>query len=205
MHQQPAGGVGAHAALPVIAAVAFVGPADPVGTLALEGELGRVLEDEDGAMGSDDAAARRLDVARQDIPLADPVVDEEPLGRLGVGPVLARQGKALSHGGRSLRGLTWISSPPIPPDLQPAERLWRLTNEPRANQHFDTLADLNHVLADHCCALADNPDRIRAETLFRWWPPPPEMPSWEVIRRRRYHRERCHRPNRQAAWRKEGQ
>jgi len=60
--------------------------------------------------------------------------------------------------------------PPYSPELQPAERLWPLTNEPIANQHFARLNDLDEVLADRCCSLADDPDRIRAETLFHWWP-----------------------------------
>ncbi|MCW2240386.1 hypothetical protein [Azospirillum canadense] len=45
-----------------------------------------------------------------------------------------------------------------------------MTNEPIANQHFDTLVELDDTLADHGCALADDPDRITAETLFHWWP-----------------------------------
>ena len=49
-------------------------------------------------------------------------------------------------------GLELEFLPAYSPELQPAERLWPLTNEPLANQHFDTLADLDDVLADHCWA-----------------------------------------------------
>ena len=67
-------------------------------------------------------------------------------------------------------GLTLEILPPYSPELQPAERLWPLTNEPIANGYFDSLDDLDAVLAERCCVLADNPERLRAETLFHWWP-----------------------------------
>lgn len=42
-----------------------------------------------------------------------------------------------------------------------------LTHGPIANGYFD---DLDTVLVEHCCVLADDPERLRAETLFHWWP-----------------------------------
>jgi transposase len=60
--------------------------------------------------------------------------------------------------------------PPYSPELQPAEPLWPLINEPLAKQHFHTLADLDQVLGERCCHLADDHDRIRASTQFHWWP-----------------------------------
>jgi hypothetical protein len=56
------------------------------------------------------------------------------------------------------------------PELQPAEHLWPVINEPLANQHFHTLADLDEVLAERCCDLANDPDRIKSSTQFHWWP-----------------------------------
>ncbi|MCW2240637.1 transposase [Azospirillum canadense] len=67
-------------------------------------------------------------------------------------------------------GITPEFFPPYSPELQPAERLWPLTNEPLANRYFGRLADLDEALADHCCTLTDDPDHLRAETLFHWWP-----------------------------------
>ncbi len=55
--------------LPVIAAVVLAGPADLVETLALERDLGCVLDDPDDAWSGNDAPADRLDVACQDVPL----------------------------------------------------------------------------------------------------------------------------------------
>jgi transposase len=60
--------------------------------------------------------------------------------------------------------------PPYSPELQPAEHLWPVIKEPLANQHFHTLADLDQILAEQCCSLAEDQDRIRASTHFHWWP-----------------------------------
>ena len=60
--------------------------------------------------------------------------------------------------------------PPYSPELQPAEHLWPLLNEPLANKHFHTLADLGQVLGERCCDLADDHDRISSSTRFHWWP-----------------------------------
>lgn len=60
--------------------------------------------------------------------------------------------------------------PPYSPELQPAEHLWPLVNEPLANQHFPTLAELDQALGERCCDLADDYDRIRSSTGFHWWP-----------------------------------
>ena len=64
--------------------------------------------------------------------------------------------------------LEWL--PPYSPELQPAERLWPLINEPLANRSFATLAALDAVLAAQCVQLAEQPERVRAHTLFHWWP-----------------------------------
>ena len=64
--------------------------------------------------------------------------------------------------------LVWL--PPYSPELQPAERLWPLTNEPLANRSFADLAELETVQAQRCLALHAQPERVRAATLFHWWP-----------------------------------
>jgi transposase len=60
--------------------------------------------------------------------------------------------------------------PPYSPELQPAEHLWPLVNEPLANRSFTTLADLDQALGQRCCDLADDDDRIKSSTQFHWWP-----------------------------------
>jgi hypothetical protein len=71
--------------------------------------------------------------------------------------------------------LAWL--PAYSPELQPAERLWPLTNAPLANRAFPDLAALDAVLAAQCVRLAEQPDRVRAQTLFHWWPPTLSMPE----------------------------
>lgn len=54
--------------------------------------------------------------------------------------------------------------------LQPAERLWPLTNEAIANKLFQTLDELEEVLFQRCRALLKQQDLIRGLTCFHWWP-----------------------------------
>lgn len=56
------------------------------------------------------------------------------------------------------------------PELQPAERLWPLTNEPIANELFETLDELEEVLFHRCRALLQQQELIRGLTCFHWWP-----------------------------------
>ena len=56
-------------------------------------------------------------------------------------------------------GVELMFLPPYSPQIQPAERLWPLTNEPIVNEYFETLEELDEVLAERC--------RILATTLIR--------------------------------------
>lgn len=79
------------------------------------------------------------------------------------------------HGEPGLRipdGVRLVFLPPYSPELQPAERLWPLLDEPLANRHFDALDDLDAALAERCRALDGDPARIAAHTNFHWWPKP---------------------------------
>ena len=60
--------------------------------------------------------------------------------------------------------------PPYSPELQPAERLWPLTNEALANRHFQDLDALQDAQAQRCLTLQTQPEVIRAYTSFHWWP-----------------------------------
>jgi hypothetical protein len=51
--------------------------------------------------------------------------------------------------------------PPYSPELQPAERLWCLVDEPLVNQHFENIQQLEDVLALRCCVLQKMKDEIR--------------------------------------------
>jgi hypothetical protein len=60
--------------------------------------------------------------------------------------------------------------PPYSPELQPAKRLWPLTNEPLANRHFHALNALQAVQEQCCLTLQAMPEVIRAHTHFHSWP-----------------------------------
>lgn len=60
--------------------------------------------------------------------------------------------------------------PAYSPELQPAERLWTLVDEPLANRAFAALDDLEAVLVDRCRTLEAERDRLKAHTHFHWWP-----------------------------------
>jgi DDE superfamily endonuclease len=68
------------------------------------------------------------------------------------------------------KGIELAFLPAYTPELQPAERLWPLTNEAVANKHFATLAELDAALSERCRTLAAMPDVIKAATRFGWWP-----------------------------------
>ena len=67
-------------------------------------------------------------------------------------------------------GVRFCFLPPYTPELQPAERLWPLANEGVANLQFDTLDQLTETLERRCNTLIDQPDLIKATTLFHWGP-----------------------------------
>jgi DDE superfamily endonuclease len=77
------------------------------------------------------------------------------------------------HTGDEVRvpeGVHLVFLPSYSPELQPAEHLWPLTNEPLANACFASLAQLEAVQADRCLTLQQQPALIRQHTLFHWWP-----------------------------------
>lgn len=67
-------------------------------------------------------------------------------------------------------GIRLVYLPPYTPELQPAETLWVHVDEPIVNRHFETLAELDAVVAERCVELADNRDLIRGQAGFHWWP-----------------------------------
>ncbi len=66
-------------------------------------------------------------------------------------------------------GLHLTFLPSHSPELQPAERLWTLVNEPIANRTFETLDDLEEILFHRCQSLLQQQDFIQGLTGFHWW------------------------------------
>jgi transposase len=56
------------------------------------------------------------------------------------------------------------------PELQPAERLWVLTNEAVANGLFEEIEELEEALVERCIELHDQSEAIRDLTNYHWWP-----------------------------------
>src|SRR5204863_4430031 len=56
-------------------------------------------------------------------------------------------------------GIRPVYLPPYSPELQPAEHLWPVLDEPLANHYFATLAELERVGANRCRGLDCDPVR----------------------------------------------
>jgi transposase len=68
-----------------------------------------------------------------------------------------------------LDGLHVEFLPPYSPELQPAERLWVILDEPIVNRYVETIEELEQVLYDRCRVLLKQQDFIRGLTQFHWW------------------------------------
>lgn len=66
-------------------------------------------------------------------------------------------------------GLHLLFLPPYSPELQPAERLWPLVDEPIVNRCFESIEELDEVLAERCVELTRQPDYVKGFTHFHWW------------------------------------
>lgn len=70
-------------------------------------------------------------------------------------------------------GVHPVFLPPWSPELQPAERLWGLVDEPVANRVFPDLDALEAVLVDRCRELERRRAEIRSRCRYHWWPEEP--------------------------------
>jgi hypothetical protein len=67
-------------------------------------------------------------------------------------------------------GVRLVFLPPYTPELQPAETLWTLVDEPIVNKHVATLDELDQTIGKRCVALANQRDAIKSRAGFHWWP-----------------------------------
>src|SRR5690606_2496839 len=109
MHQEPAHRAHRATAVLILATVERMHDADLLGPLSLIGELGRVLQNQDGTLCCCEAAARRQEVTGKDLLLADALIGKEAIGCLGISPVLAGQRNARTHG--ALHSLHELAEP----------------------------------------------------------------------------------------------
>ncbi|MEO0688239.1 MAG: IS630 family transposase, partial [Cyanobacteria bacterium J06649_11] len=59
--------------------------------------------------------------------------------------------------------------PPYSPELQPAERLWSLVDEPIANENIETIDELEEILSKRCCVLSQMNEEIKNLTDYHWF------------------------------------
>ena len=77
------------------------------------------------------------------------------------------------HGPENLAvpdGISLVFLPPYSPELQPAERLWSLVDEPIVNRHVASPHELTAVIAERCRRL--DAATLEPHTSFHWWPKP---------------------------------
>ena len=59
--------------------------------------------------------------------------------------------------------------PPYSPELQPAERLWSLVDEPLVNQYFESIEEIEDILVQRCNFLREEmQEEIRKLTNYHW-------------------------------------
>jgi len=58
--------------------------------------------------------------------------------------------------------------PPYSPELQPAERLWLMVDEPLVNQHIGSIKELEELLSKRSCVLPEMREEIKAITNYHW-------------------------------------
>lgn len=91
--------------------------------------------------------------------------------------VVDRAGWHIAHDLALPDGVDLVLLPSYSPELQPAERLWALLDEPVANRAFADLGALEDVLVERCRVLEADPQRLTAHTHFHWWPADPQPES----------------------------
>lgn len=63
-------------------------------------------------------------------------------------------------------GIEPVFLPPYSPQLQPAERLWEVTDAPLFNRVPESLAELDAALSEQCCRLSQEPERLRSRLCY---------------------------------------
>ena len=67
-------------------------------------------------------------------------------------------------------GIKMVYLPPYSPELQPAETLWTLVDEPIVNTFVPNLTKLIDTITERCSNLTKRQPEISSRTNFAWWP-----------------------------------
>src|ERR1700680_1090252 len=103
MHQDAADRMRSQPPRLVASTIYTFGDADRLRVLPRIGKLGRIMEHKHQAVSGGCAITSRLKMAGQNVRLADALIGEKAIGRLGVSPILTDQRNALPHGAPELR------------------------------------------------------------------------------------------------------
>jgi transposase len=68
------------------------------------------------------------------------------------------------------RATPGVPAPSGSPELQPAERLWPLSNEAVANRPFEDIGEIEEALVERCVQLHGQSESVRNLTNYHWWP-----------------------------------
>jgi len=131
MHQDPADGNVPPSATLVPAANGVVENTNRGHLLAMVGELGRVMQNQYRPLLGQKSFAGGVEMSREDIRFADPIICEETVGGFGVGPVLTHPGNAATY---------------------PAGKLLQQLSKPLAQPHIGEIA-ARQFLINPCIAL----------------------------------------------------
>jgi transposase len=77
------------------------------------------------------------------------------------------------HGPSNLKipdGIRLLFLPAYTPELQPAEHLWEILDEPIVNKHIPDLEALEGIVSKRCVQLANERQTLKGRTGFHWWP-----------------------------------
>ncbi len=80
-------------------------------------------------------------------------------------------------------GARLVFLPPYTPELQPAETLWALVDEPIVNKHIATIRERDDIIGKRRPALANERAAIKGRAGFHWRP----NRQAEVISRKPYY------------------
>ncbi|MBD2621703.1 transposase [Microcystis flos-aquae FACHB-1344] len=67
-----------------------------------------------------------------------------------------------------LDGIMLDFLPAYSPELQPAERLWSLVDEPLVNEYFETIEEIEEILITRCQYLETMTNEIKNLTNYHW-------------------------------------
>jgi transposase len=77
------------------------------------------------------------------------------------------------HGESNLKapdGIRFRFLPPYTPELQPAQHLWEIVDEPIINQHISDIDTLEAIIAARCVQLTIQRESINGRAGFHWGP-----------------------------------